>query len=407
MSEDGKILVVGTTPDYVDWIRRVRPAGAVFLTEPKLRERALEPSPDPEEEILCELGDFDRVEQALRAHLRRRGISLVGLVCYDCETLELAAFLARRLSLPYPSPDSVRACRDKHLTKKLWSAAGVPCPDFRLVRDEEEAAAFLAEIRSPVVLKPLSGSGSEMVFRADNPEDCARAFARYRRGSARIEVLAEALVPGEEYSCDFLVGPEGARVLRVTRKYPRPGEPFGTIEAYELTPDLPGDLAAAKLEPLLGSAAAALGVDRGICMLDFICAQGKPFLLELAPRPGGACLPLLLRTAVGLDTIPLALDLARGDKAPARPEIRESAVGLGIYARRAGRLARLGAEKLLAAPRVLAVDLIRPRGTVIRLPPEAYDTWLLGYVVYRPDPARPVPKQNREMENLLEAEIAG
>ena len=46
-----QVLVVGTTSDYIEWIRKVRPGQALFLTEPKVRQNATEPCPDDGEEI--------------------------------------------------------------------------------------------------------------------------------------------------------------------------------------------------------------------------------------------------------------------------------------------------------------------------------------------------------------------
>ncbi|MCX5908762.1 MAG: biotin carboxylase, partial [Deltaproteobacteria bacterium] len=51
-------LVVGTTPDYIEWIRKITPDRGLFLTDPILRRRAKEPSPEAKEEILCDLADY-------------------------------------------------------------------------------------------------------------------------------------------------------------------------------------------------------------------------------------------------------------------------------------------------------------------------------------------------------------
>jgi len=47
-----KVLVVGTTADYIDWIQKSCPGRALFLTEPGVRRQAEEPCPLPGEEIL-------------------------------------------------------------------------------------------------------------------------------------------------------------------------------------------------------------------------------------------------------------------------------------------------------------------------------------------------------------------
>ena len=389
--------MVGTTPDYVDFIRRTRPTEVLFMTAPHLRERSREETPAPEEEILCPLSDPEAAGRALRRHLACCGQKLIGVACYDCESLQLAAFLADRMGLPFPSARSVGLCRDKYLSQRQWVRQGLPCPRFSLAADADQALRFLAGVRAAVI-KPLGGSGSELVFRVANQEECVEACRHCREGM----FLIEELIEGEEYSCDFAVAGGKASVLRVTRKYPRPGLPFGTIEAYEL---LAPESAPGGLEEICRRAAGALEIEESICMLDLIVGDSGPMLLEMAPRPGGACLPLLLRTAGGRDTIGRVLDWAAGrpDRTPF--PAASPLVGLVLHSPGEGRLARLDLSGLTRDPRVLALEALRREGDEVRLPPRDYDTWQLAQLVYRPEPGRPVPEQNRELAGMWQAEL--
>ena len=74
-----KVLVVGTTSDYIQWIRRCCPGRALFLTDPQIRKQALEPGPSAEEEILCNLADYKLAEKALKNHLKRFDLHLDGI----------------------------------------------------------------------------------------------------------------------------------------------------------------------------------------------------------------------------------------------------------------------------------------------------------------------------------------
>jgi len=427
----GRVLVVGTTPDYVEEIRRRAPGEALFLTDPVLRRGASEPPPPPEEEILCDLRDPSGVEAALEERLAPPGPGRpaerpAGLTCFDCESLDLAARLAERLGLPFPSPEAVRRCRDKELSKRLWREAGLPCPAARRVPTAEALEAFRAERGGAVVLKPLRGSGGELVLLCDGPRACRAGHARILRGLRRRPelgseggaappeegILAEEAVRGVEHSCDFEVRGGRVRLLRLTRKIPLSGGPFGGTEGYLLIPRLPG-AAGPALPAVLRRCAAALGVDGAVCMLDFFLRGEEILPLELAPRPGGDCLPPLLRRARGEDPLLWALDCARGR--PVRPEGEPGGgtagfpglgaggggggafLGLRLLARRAGRLRRVDGAALERDPRVLEVRWIRGPGHRIDLPPEDVDSWVLGWAVARvggpgpgsgePDPA--------------------
>ncbi len=46
-------------------------------------------------------------------------------------------------------------------------------------------------------------------------------------------------------------------------------------------------------------------------MMDFIISENQVVLIELTPRPGGDCLPHLLKASTNLDILKLSLDFAQ------------------------------------------------------------------------------------------------
>ena len=249
------------------------------------------------------------MREALSGHLESWGIGLAGVACFDDESMALAANLAQAYGLDYPSPEAVANCRDKYRSKSLWRSQGLATPDVDKVASPEAAAAFLRRAGGPVVLKPIGGSGSELIFRCDSEADCARHFRTIAEGLAKRQghrlyepfaaegegILAETHVPGEEYSCDFVLEGGRASVIRLTRKVCFDQDPFGTAKAYSLPGAWPDAIDRARFETMLGQSARALGLEQAIGMLDFFVHDGRVVLLEMAPRPGGDCLPSLLR----------------------------------------------------------------------------------------------------------------
>ncbi|MBI4773904.1 MAG: ATP-grasp domain-containing protein [Deltaproteobacteria bacterium] len=415
-----KVLVVGTTADYIEWIRRACPGRALFLTEPGVRRTALEPAPAPVEELLSDLADYDAARDALRAHLLAWELKLDGIACFDCESMELTAVLAEEFHLSYPSAETIGRCRDKYASKRLWQESGVPCPRTRLVRSSAELGAFFEDIGGPCVLKPLTGSGSELVFCCSDPEECERALLEIRRGLEAREthrmygnsvskgpcVVAEEFVAGTEFSCDFLVRDDRVDVLRLTRKIHSTEGPFGTIRGYALVTRPPGDMDQRRFERVLGDGAKALGITDAICMVDFLVRDEGIVLLEMTPRPGGDCLPFLLREAGHLDPLILTLDIAQ--RRPVRPVLYTGAknwVGLRLHAGRNGVLRAMDVRPLRRDPRVREVHLIRTPGHIVRMPPEDYDSWLLGHVLMEPFAEPDVETQCHELFGRFVVEI--
>jgi len=395
----GRVLVVGTTDDYIDWIRRARPGQALFLTAPAIRKSSAFESPRTKEEVLVELGDTGTVRAAVADHLARFQLSLAGIACFDCEWLGLAADLGKAFGLAFPDRKAIDNARDKVRSKEIWQARGVACPEMAGISRLEDALDFMASTRGPIVLKPVSGSGSELVFKCRTPEDCHRGFDAIREGLARRAgnplfqknrgelMLAEEMVGGPEFSADFMVEEDEVAVIRVCRKIKYRFHPFGTIAGYLLLADPSASLDMAGLKDTLFRGAAALGITRGICMADFIRnREDKNILIEMTPRPGGDCLPQLIREATGLDMLGLALDAARGI-----PQVfngtkpASDLIGIRIFAPGTGILQRVDAGSLAEDPRVRSIVINRSAGHVILMPPEDYDSWLLGYCILEPD----------------------
>ncbi|UCH25764.1 MAG: hypothetical protein JSV66_17860 [Trueperaceae bacterium] len=139
---DKRVVVVGTTADYIEIISERFPGRALFVTDVCERTSWQGLPPDPSSEVVCRLGRPDEVLRELEAHLLRWSIQAVGVACFDCESLMLASLLAAALALPFPTAGEVASCRSKYAAKDLWWASGVSCPAAGLVRTPGEAVDF-------------------------------------------------------------------------------------------------------------------------------------------------------------------------------------------------------------------------------------------------------------------------
>ena len=174
---DKRVLVVGTTPDYIAYIDEHYRDRALFVTDVSHRRGGSEVVPDAASEIVCVLSETEKVISGLREHLRHYRQTLTGVTCYDCEWLELASVLALEAGLSYSSRQSIQLSRNKYLTKQRWSEAGVRCPHMRLIKHSSEAVQFFEQLGgTPIVLKPLSGSGSELTFQCRDEYDIVHSF---------------------------------------------------------------------------------------------------------------------------------------------------------------------------------------------------------------------------------------
>ena len=419
-----KVLVVGTTTDYIDFIRREHPDRAIFLTDPAERARGAEEAPDSANEILAALDDNSAVLKQVLRHVQRHHFTLTAVACFDCESMPLSSHLAHALNLPYPSEESILACRSKFLSKKLWRDAGLDCPDAMLVRNEEDIEQFFSRHgRGKIILKPLTGSGSELVFLCSSVKECSdalaimrrrlavlplteRMYARYTHEFERIDprrvFLAEEYIEAAEYSCDFVIDEDAVQIIRLARKYPKPGDAPGTIMAYKIPAVLPTWLNEGDLEATLLKAAQSLGIGRALCMLDFFLQEERIILLELAPRPGGDCLPRLILKSCGCDILGLTLDVTEGRPVvPPKPEQWRDLMGLRLFAPSPGIIASLDATALRDDPRVLEVTLRHGPGHRVVFPPEDYGSRILGHAIFSPSAASSPGQECLELMDKL------
>ncbi len=415
-----RVLVVGTTADYVDWIESHYPKSALFLTAPEVRREAWEPTPSAESEIVCQLTDYREPRAKLAVYLANHKLQLSGVVGYDCESLELGSDLAHRYYLPYPSKQAVINCRDKFRTKSLWQAAGLDTPAVSLVNSAADALTFMRELQGPCVLKPLSGSGSELIFVCHDEAACKQNFSSVRQGLQHraghrlyqpfyhkpLSVLAEQWVAGDEYSCDFIFDQNRVDIIRLTRKIPARNGHFGTTLGYALIPDMESMVDKYRLADILSRGCRVLGLKRAICMVDFILHADKVYLLELSPRPGGDCLPALLRIGLGFDILKLAMDFA--SREPIRlpsPAAAAKLVGLRLLAKTGGRLKQVDVANLRRDRRVREIALTRRPGQHIEMPPSDYDSWVLGHIIFEPEGGKNLEEQCRELSGQIVVEV--
>ncbi|MFH1891751.1 MAG: ATP-grasp domain-containing protein [Candidatus Zixiibacteriota bacterium] len=401
---DRRIVVVGTTPDYVSIIRHRFPQRAIFLNDSASvhwvgREQFVV------DEVHSDLSDRDGALVELKTYFAANGMIASGIACFDCESLSLAAYLAEKLDLPYPSTHAVAVCRNKYETHKAWYEAGLLCPRAALVSSESEAVDFHESTGYPSVIKPLTGSGSELVLKCDESSDCSSAFSLMRERLAehsdrrmysdsspeqispgpRRAFMIEEYIRGDEYSCDFVIDGDSIHLIRIARKIISPDQIFGTTTGYVIPADIPGGIDRAGFLHQLHTAVQATGLARSICMLDFIVRDGEVVLIELSPRPGGDCLPELLLASGGFDTIGFALDFAEGKQvAFPDPATWTPLVGLRLIADRNGTIAELDHYSILQDNRVLEYGFKHGIGHRVCLPPDDYDSRILGHVIFRP-----------------------
>jgi biotin carboxylase len=286
---------------------------------------------------------------------------------------------------------------------------------------------FFQKIKRTLILKPLSGSGSELVFKCQDAEEIKKAVGILRKQlfkrlanpfftdikcEAEIDPcqtwITEEFIRGPEYSCDFILNQGKVTLVRETGKIKAPDQTFGTVLAYTCPPIYPKGFSYEHLYEILGKATDALGFSHGYFMTDFIVNNGKVYIIEMTPRPGGDSIPDLIKTASGYDILNGYLEFMCENTTTKRPLLPlkvNACAGVNFYADRAGVISQLNYSELLSDPRVKNVIFKKQPGDRVVLPPENYDDRLLGYCIVALNSSRLHHSQYRSLQRRLKVSI--
>lgn len=197
--------------------------------------------------------------------------------------------LLEYLSIPYTGSglEAAALSMDKHLTKKLLAAEGLPTPVWDLFDLTGGTLPLLpGSLDLPLVIKPRFEGSSAGVTIVHTHEEWTNAMLDASKSYSQI--LAEEYLRGREFTCAVL-GEEALPVVEIVANrdgfysYGAKYEPGGSTHIVPATID--EDLAA-RLQMLALSAHRLLGL-RDYSRSDFIVTpDGRPHLLEINSLPG-------------------------------------------------------------------------------------------------------------------------
>jgi D-alanine-D-alanine ligase len=200
------------------------------------------------------------------------------------------------LGIPYTGPGVMASsiAIDKVMTKRLWSAVGLPTPAWRVLRPPQQRHELVREVPDllglPLIVKPPregSSIGVTKVRGYSQMQDAVKLAAGYDA-----DVLCEEFIDGEEYTCAVLGEGEGSFALPVVRivapegKYDLQNKYF-TDEVKYLCPSGLPEAEEREIQRLTVEAYRVLGC-RGWSRADVMvrASDRKPFLLEMNTSPG-------------------------------------------------------------------------------------------------------------------------
>lgn len=275
--------------------------------------------------------DFDHpqaCEKLLAATSHRQIKAVIGT---DDRTVELAAHVSMALGLTHNDPQAIRYTRRKDLARQCLQKSSVNVPDFQICELDKLIAGETCALEYPVVIKPLTLSGSRGVIRADHPDALITAAQQLQTilnnvtdHEEKHQVLLEAYIPGYEFAYEGLLNHGKLQTLTLFDKPDLMEGPYFE-ETYYITPSRLADNYQIAIREAVETACHAYGLQQGPVHAEVKIHNDKIWFIEMASRTvGGQCARLfsyatgltleetVLAQAMELHVEPLSMQQAAG-----------------------------------------------------------------------------------------------
>jgi biotin carboxylase len=326
--------------------------------------------------------DVDAVTEVARRH------AVDGALTVSADrAVPVVAAVTERLGLPSIGIRAAERLTHKITMRRELAEQGVPQPRFAAVRDLASGRSALRTTGLPAVLKPVDSGGQRGVFRIESEDDLELNLHVALAESPTREAIVEGFVEGIEMNGIVIARDGDVRVLTLSDRLRPPGIGFGVGWIHVYPASVYGD----QLElaqQVAEHAVRALGMRTGIAFPQLIASpDGHVAVVEVAARIPGGQMADLVRHAVGVDLVEIALRQALGEEVGdeiALPRFTQPLAIRFLTAEPgplpAGRVVSVGSlEPVLSAPGVVQADTYLQVGETIR--PVRLDGDRRGYVI--------------------------
>ncbi len=222
--------------------------------------------------------------------------------------------LLESLRIPYTGSDvlSSAIAMDKHKTKLIWKALGLPTLDFHIADETTDFFELKEKFKTPLAVKPTSEGSSVGVTKVNTKQEFTTALAKAQQHKNK--VMIEPWIEGQELTVCIL-GDKTLPVIRIATPvgfYDYEAKYFSEETQFFIPSGLK-DEREAELKTLAFKAYQALGC-RHFGRVDLIMDKHEKFwLLEANTIPGLTSHSLVPQAAaaVGMSFADLTLEILR------------------------------------------------------------------------------------------------
>jgi biotin carboxylase len=358
---------------------------------------------------VAEVVDFTDVAGVVEV-ARRIGVDGVLTVSAD-RAVPVVAAVAEALGLPGIGTDTAHLLTHKRAMRDALGAAGLPQPPYASLRSSADIDAAVATVGFPAVLKPVDSGGQRAVFRIESRDELERDLDEAFAESPTNEAFLEQFIEGVELNGIVIARLGEPALVTLSDRLRPPGIGFGVGWIHVYPPSIPPDRLRLAGQVAVESVR-ALGLRDAIAFPQLIASpDGRVSVVEVAARIPGGQMADLVRHAVGVDLVEVALLQALGEFVPDDVALPRFAQPLAIRFFTAqpgplptGRVTRIGElDAVLASEGVVQADTYLQVGETIR--PVRRDGDRRGYVVAIADTPEEALRRAEHAATQLHVEV--
>jgi biotin carboxylase len=358
---------------------------------------------------VAEVVDFTLVPEVVDV-ARSLGVDGVLTVSAD-RAVPVVAAVAEELGLPGIGSETARLLTHKRAMRDTLGSDGLPQPPYASLRSRADVEDAVTAVPFPAVLKPVDSGGQRAVFRIESRDDLERDLPEAIEESPTDEALLEAFVDGIELNGIVIARRGEPALITLSDRLRPPGIGFGVGWIHVYPSSIPPEQLQLA-ERVAVDAVRALGLHDAIAFPQLIASpDGGVAVVEVAARIPGGQMADLVRHAVGVDLVEVALRQALGEDVPDDVALPRFTQPLAIRFFTAqpgplptGRVTRIGSlDAVLASEGVVQADTYLQLGETIR--PVRRDGDRRGYVIATADSPDEALRRAELAATRLEVEV--
>ncbi len=377
-----------------------------------IRVVAVDRNPDAPGLAVADVGEaVDFTDIAAVTEVARRHSVDGALTVSADRAVPIVAAVTEDLGLPSIGRATAHLMTHKIAMRRTLADAGVTQPRFAAARDLASARAAVESVGLPAVLKPADSGGQRGIFYLETQDDVDAHLHAALVESPAEEAIVESFHDGLELNGIVIARKGEAFPLTLSDRLRPPGIGFGVGWIHVYPASIYADVLA-EAERVSVHAVHALGLQDGIAFPQLIVSDdGSVRVVEVAARIPGGQMADLVRHAVGVDLVEVALRQALGEEIPDELVLPRCKQPLAIRFLTAqpgplptGKVTRVGPlDAVLAAPGVVQADTYLQVGETIR--PVHRDGDRRGYVIATADTSVEALQRAEDACRLLEVEV--